>query len=148
VNVLIKVKEGIYWVGAVDWAIRSFHGYVTHRGSTYNSYLIVDEKICVVDFVKAPYADEQIEHIREVVDPARVDYIVANHAEPDHSGSIQKLMAACPNAKVIASPRCIPTLRKYYGADLKLESIEQHPTLSLGKRTLTFVPVPMAHPGE
>ena len=142
---MISVKEGIYWVGAVDWSIRNFHGYITHRGSSYNSYLVVDEKVALIDFVKAPFAEEQVAHISEVIDPKKVDYIVANHAEPDHSGSIRRVIEACPNAEVIATERCINTLRKYYGDDLKITPIEKKPTLKLGKRSLSFVPVPMAH---
>jgi anaerobic nitric oxide reductase flavorubredoxin len=142
---MIRVKDGIYWVGAVDWSIRNFHGYITHRGSSYNSYLVVDEKVAVIDFVKAPFAEEQVARVSEVIDPKKVDYIVANHAEPDHSGSIRRLIEACPNAEVIATERCINTLKKYYGDDLKITPIEKKPTLKLGKRSLTFVPVPMAH---
>ncbi len=142
---MIKVKEGIYWVGAVDWSIRNFHGYITHRGTSYNSYLVVDEKVAVIDFVKAPFAEEQVQRISEVIDPKKVNYIVANHAEPDHSGSIRRLMEACPNAEIIATERCINTLKKYYGDDLNITPIEKKPTLKLGKKSLTFVPVPMAH---
>jgi len=145
VTLLIKLKQDVYWVGAVDWTIRSFHSYVTHRGSSYNSYLITDENPCLIDFVKSPFAEEQITHIEEIIDPKRIDYIVANHAEPDHSGSIRKVIDALPNAKIIATTRCIQTLKKYYGDDLSITSIEEVPTLKLGRRSLTFVPVPMAH---
>ena len=142
---MIKLKQDVYWVGAVDWAIRSFHSYVTSRGSSYNSYLITDENPCLIDFVKSPFAEEQIAHIEEIIDPKRIDYIIANHAEPDHSGSIRKVMDALPNAKIIATVRCIQTLKKYYGDDLSITSIEEVPILKLGRRSLTFVPVPMAH---
>lgn len=142
---MVQLKEGIHWVGAVDWSIRSFHSYITHRGSSYNSYLIVDEKVALIDFVKAPFAEEQVTRIGEVIDPKKVDYIVANHAEPDHSGSIRRVIEACPNAEVIATERCINTFWKYYGSDIKMTPIEKKPSLKLGKRSLSFVPVPMAH---
>ena len=142
---MIQLKEGIYWVGAVDWSIRNFHSYITNRGSSYNSYLIVDEKIALVDFVKAPFAEEQVSRISEVIDPKKIDFIVSNHAEPDHSGSIRKVIDACPNAEVIATERGKNSLQKYYGDDLRITSIEQRPTLKLGKRSVNFVPVPMAH---
>jgi flavorubredoxin len=142
---VIRLKEGIYWVGVIDWTIRNFHGYITHRGSSYNSYLIIDDKICLIDFVKAPFADEQLANIKKIIDPSKIDYIVTNHAEPDHSGSIHKIIQACPNAQVISTTRSIQILRKYYGEDLKITSIEEIPTLNLGKRKLTFIPVPMAH---
>ncbi len=142
---MIQLKDGIYWVGAVDWSIRNFHGYITKRGSSYNSYLIVDDKVALVDFVKAPFAEEQVARISEVVDPKKIDYIVANHAEPDHSGSIRMVLEACPNAELIATERCMNTLWKYYGGDIKATPVERKPTLKLGKRSLTFVPTPMAH---
>ena len=142
---MIPVKEGIYWVGAVDWSIRNFHGYITHRGTSYNSYLVIDDKVALIDFVKAPFAEEQVVRISEVVEPKKVDYIVANHAEPDHSGSIRRVLEVCPNAEVIATERCVNTLTKYYGDDLKITPIEKKPILKLGKRSLSFVPVPMAH---
>ena len=141
----MQLREGIYWVGAVDWSIRNFHSYITHRGSSYNSYLVVDEKVTLIDFVKAPFAEEQVARISEIIDPKRVDYIVANHAEPDHSGSIRTVLEACSNAELVATERCINTLWKYYGGDIKATPIEKKPTLKLGKRSLSFIPVPMAH---
>lgn len=141
---MIQLKEGIYWVGAVDWDIKNFHGYITHRGSTYNAYLIVDEKIALVDTVKAPFLDDLLAHVKEIVDPKDIDYLISNHAEPDHSGSLIKMAEAAPNAEIIASERGITTLKKYYG-DLKITSIKEKPSLRLGKRTLNFVAVPMAH---
>jgi flavorubredoxin len=140
-----QLKNDIHWVGAVDWNIRNFHSYITHRGSSYNSYLIVDEKVALIDFVKAPFAEEQVARVTEVIDPKKVNYIVANHAEPDHSGSIRRLLEICPNAEMVATERCINTLRRYYGDDIKATPIEKMPSLKLGRRSLTFVPVPMAH---
>lgn len=142
---MIKLKEGVYWVGAVDWGVRNFHGYITHRGTTYNSYLIVDEKVALVDFVKAPFVEDQLDHIKEIVDPKEIDYIVSNHAEPDHSGSIRRITEEAPQAEVIATERGRMSLRKYYGDDLKITAMEEKPRLSLGNKNLTFVPVPMAH---
>ena len=100
---MIQLKEGVYWVGAIDWNIRNFHGYITHRGTTYNAYLIVDEKIALVDTVKAPFFSEMMGRIKEIVDPKKIDYLVANHAEPDHSGSLLKFLEVVPDAEVIAS---------------------------------------------
>ncbi len=75
----VKLKEGVYWVGAIDWNLRDFHGYVTGRGATYNSYLIIDEKITLVDGVKKPFADEWMERIKQIVDPSKIDYFICNH---------------------------------------------------------------------
>lgn len=77
----VKLVEGIYWVGAVDWTIRNFHGYVTPTGTTYNAYLIVDDKIALIDTVKGPFCEELLENIRQVVDPSKIDYVISNHAE-------------------------------------------------------------------
>ena len=85
-----KLAEGVYWVGVVDWGLKHFHGFElsTHRGSTYNAYLVVDEKVALVDTVWAPFTEEFLANVREIVDPARIDYVIANHAEPDHSGGL------------------------------------------------------------
>ncbi|MCD6334657.1 MAG: FprA family A-type flavoprotein, partial [Candidatus Latescibacteria bacterium] len=72
----VKIKENVYWVGAVDWNLRSFHGYRTPSGSTYNAYLIVDEKIALVDTVKRPFAEELLERIGQVIEPAKIDYLI------------------------------------------------------------------------
>ena len=95
-----ELVPGIHWVGAVDWRIKQFHGHELsiHRGTTYNSYLIVDEKVAVVDTVMAPYAGDFLENIRSLVDPARIDYIVINHSEPDHAGALPALRELCPRA--------------------------------------------------
>ena len=84
----VELKPDVYWVGAIDWNARSFHGYTTEDGITYNAYLIMDEKITLIDTVKAPFANEMLERISSVCDPADIDVIVANHVEMDHSGSL------------------------------------------------------------
>ena len=91
----IEVKPDVYWVGGVDWNERSFHGYTTERGSTYNAYLIMDEKITLIDTCKRPFVDELIERIGTIVDPAKIDYIVSNHVEMDHSGEIFSFRLLC-----------------------------------------------------
>ncbi|MDH5199870.1 MAG: FprA family A-type flavoprotein [Candidatus Bathyarchaeota archaeon] len=144
-DVMITLKQGIHWVGAVDWNIRNFHGYITHRGTTYNAYLIVDEKVALVDTVKEPFFPEMMERIREIVDPKKIDYLVSNHTEPDHSGAITKALGEMEGAELIASNMGVKGLRRYYGEDLKCTSIREKPTINLGKRTLQFVPVPMVH---
>ena len=102
----VLLKDGIYWVGAVDWDMRYFHGptFGTHRGTTYNSYLIVDEKITLVDTVYPPFAGEMLERIRKIIDPSRIDYIVINHVEVDHSGALPELMKLAPGPRYTAAP--------------------------------------------
>ncbi len=142
---MTELKEGIHWVGAVDWNVRNFHGYITHRGTTYNAYLIVDEKIALVDTVKEPFFPEMMRRIEQVVDPKEVDYLISNHTEPDHSGAITMFLEVAENAELIASNLGVKGLRSYYGEDLRVTSITDKPSLSLGGRTLSFVPVPMVH---
>ncbi len=139
------LREGIHWVGAVDWNVRNFHGYVTRRGTTYNAYLIVDEKVALVDTVKEPFFSEMLERIERIVDPEEIDYLISNHTEPDHSGAVTKTLGVARNAELIASEMGVKGLRSYYGEDLTCTSIKEKPTLSLGRRTLKFVPVPMVH---
>jgi len=142
-----EIKKGIYWVGAVDWNIRSFHGhtYTTERGTTYNSYLIVDEKIALVDTVYRPFAEEMIEKIRAIVAPEKIDYIIANHVEPDHSGAMPALMNLCPKAKVYGTAKCKEGLYRYYYKDWDFQTVNTGDSLKLGKRTLSFVEAPMIH---
>ena len=140
-----EIKPGIYWVGGIDWDLRNFHGYLTQRGSTYNSYLIVDEKITLVDNVKYYKAEEQIRRISDIVDPSKIDYIVQNHIEMDHSGSLPRIMELCPNATVYASPKGVEGLRKHYKKEWNYQEVKSGDTLDLGKRQLNFVQTPMVH---
>jgi flavorubredoxin len=142
---MTELKPGVHWVGAIDWNIRNFHGYVTHRGTTYNSYLIVDEKIALVDTVKEHFYPEMMKRIRDIIDPRDINYLISNHTEPDHSGSITKLMDDVQGIELIASPLGIQNLRRYYGDDMEITSIKERPTLSLGKKTLHFAAIPMVH---
>ena len=103
----VEIKPDIYWVGGIDWDIRNFHGYSTNRGTTYNAYLIIDKEITLVDTVKHYLFDEMISRIKEIIDPKKIDYIISNHVEMDHSGSLPKILKICPNAKVFTSSRGI-----------------------------------------
>jgi anaerobic nitric oxide reductase flavorubredoxin len=143
----VKVLENIYWVGAVDWNIRHFHGfaYSTHRGTTYNAYLIIDKKIALVDTVKHSFAGEMIQRIKEIVDPSKIDYLIANHVESDHSGSIAKILELAPNATVVGTANCKEGLEKHYFGNWKFQTVKTGDTLNLGKRTLTFLEAPMLH---
>lgn len=141
----MKIAEGVYWVGAIDWNLRNFHGYETEKGSTYNAYLILDEKITLIDAVKGGFEAEMLARISSVIDPAKIDVIISNHAEPDHSGGIPAVLERAKNAKVYcAAGAGVKDLTAYYG-DLGYIGVKAGETLSLGKRTLTFVPTPMVH---
>lgn len=141
----VQIREDIWWVGGIDWDLRNFHGYSTERGSTYNAYLIVDEKITLIDNVKHYLYDEMIERIAQVVDPAKIDIIVQNHAEMDHSGGLPKLMKLCPNAKLYCSPNGVKNLEMQFHQDWPFSPVQNGQTLNLGKRNLQFVLTPMVH---
>ncbi len=141
----VEIKPTIYWVGGIDWHLRNFHGYMTQRGTTYNAYLILDEKVVLVDTVKHYLYDEMLARIRAVIDPAKIDYLVSNHVEMDHSGSLAKLVALAPKAKVITSPNGAKGLRRHYKQDWDPLVVKSGDTLPIGKRTLQFFLTPMVH---
>ena len=141
-----ELKEGINWVGYIDWTVRDFHGYKTESGSTYNAYLVEDEKCAVIDGVKGPYAESQIKRIAARVDLGRIDYVVCNHAEPDHSGGLPALMKVCPNAVMVCNAKCKDALEKHYDtADWEWQIVNDGDTIPLGKRSLSFLNTPMVH---
>lgn len=143
---IVEVKKGIYSVGSVDWNARSFHGYSTSRGITYNAYLIIDEKITLIDAVKKEFVDDLIARISEIIDPAKIDYLVSNHVEMDHSGGIPAIMKIAKNATIVTSdPSGIKGLKAHYGEEFNYMGVKPGDTLSLGARTLSFVPTPMLH---
>lgn len=142
----VMLREGIYYVGAVDWNVRSFHGYSTNRGATYNAYLIIDEKITLIDTVKAPFAGELIKRISEIIDPEKIDYVISNHVEMDHSSGIPAIMEVAKNATIITSaPSGRKGLEAHYGTSYKYQEVKGGDVLSLGKRSLAFVTTPMLH---
>lgn len=141
------VKENVYSVGAVDWNERHFHGstYVTKRGATYNSYLILDEKITLIDTVHKDFGKELLDNIRCVADPSKIEVIVINHIEPDHSGAFPEILKACPNAKIYGTEKAKQGLLKYYGVCGDWTSVKLGSKINIGKRTLEFIDVPMIH---
>jgi len=139
-----KITEHVYWVGAIDWNIRDFHGYATHRGSTYNAYLIMGEKIVLVDTVKRPFYKQLMSRIASVVDPGRIDLIISNHSEMDHSGCLPEAIATIKPEKVFASPMGVKALRQNLGLT-GVEEIKDGQTLSLGNLTLSFLETRMLH---
>lgn len=145
----VKLAKGVYWVGVIDWNIRDFHGYVTPKGTTYNAYLIVDKKIALVDTVKSHFAGELIKNIQKIIDPTKIDYVISNHVEMDHSGSLPVLMRLIPNAKLIATKRGRDGLCHHYNGmgckDWNFEVVETGNELNLGKKTLMFIEATMLH---
>ena len=141
----VTLAEGINWVGVVDWNLRDFHGYSTYRGATYNAYLITDEKTALVDTVKYPFSNELLQKIQEITDPEKIDYIIINHVEMDHSSSLPMIAKIAKNATIVASQRGKDAIIEHYGADFHIETVKTGDELKLGKRTLRFIEAPMLH---
>jgi flavorubredoxin len=143
----IEILPDIYWVGAVDWNVRTFHGhtYSTNRGTTYNAYLILDDKITLVDTVLGAFASEMLERIRQIIAPEEIDYIIANHVETDHSGALPEVLKLCPKAKIFGTEKCKEGLYRHYYSNWDFQTVKTNDKLKLGKRMLTFIEAPMIH---
>ncbi len=142
----VEIKKDIYWVGALDWQIRDFHGYSTPKGTTYNAYLAVDQKVALFDTVKKPFTGELVQNIKKIIDPARIDYLVVNHVEMDHSGAIPEMIELIKPEKVFCSPMGKKTLIQHYRReDWPFEVVETGNTLSLGARSVSFLETRMLH---
>ncbi|MCF8144642.1 MAG: flavodoxin domain-containing protein [Deltaproteobacteria bacterium] len=142
----VEIAEGIYWVGAIDWNIRDFHGYSTYQGSTYNAYLIMDDKITLIDTVKKPFADELLANIGQIVDPKKIDYVISNHTEMDHSGGLPRVMHKVGEDKPLyCSKMGHKNLSRHFPQSWNYQPVEDGGELNLGKRTLTFMETRMLH---
>lgn len=142
----IEVKPDVYWVGVIDWNERSFDGHAIDRGSTYNAYLIMDEHVTLIDTCKGDFADEMLQRIASVVDPSRIEYVIANHGEMDHSGALPRIMEVAPNACVVTSePNGLACLKGCYGDIYHYQGVKTGDTLCIGKRTLSFTTTVMVH---
>jgi len=138
--------ENVDWVGYVDWNVRDFHGYSTERGATYNAYLVRDEKTALIDAVKQPFAEQLLANVAALCELSKVDYVVCNHAEPDHAGGLPRVMAALPNARLVCDRKCAEGLSKHFDTSgWRIQLVATGDTVSLGKRTLHFIETPMVH---
>ncbi|MCD6388453.1 MAG: MBL fold metallo-hydrolase, partial [Desulfobulbaceae bacterium] len=141
-----EIKENIHWVGVVDWNIRDFHGYSTYKGTTYNSFLVMDEKIALVDTVKKPFKQELIDNIRELTDPEKIDYIIVNHVEMDHTGSLPEMIDLIKPEKIFCSPMGHKALLSHFHReDWPYEIVKSGDSISLGKKTVHFLETKMLH---
>ncbi len=142
----VMLKEGVYWVGAIDWNVRNFHGYHTPVGTTFNAYLLVDDKIALIDTVKHGFYREMLDQVREIVDPKDIDYIVSNHVEMDHSGSLPMMMKEAKKARIVTMEKFGESgLRETFHADWDAIPVRKGSEISLGKKKLAFIPTPMLH---
>jgi flavorubredoxin len=141
----VRITDRVWWVGAIDWNIRDFHGYTTRRGSTYNAYLVMADKITLMDTVKAPFREEMLSRIASVVDPKEIRYIVSNHSEMDHSGCLPEIIEMIRPEKVFASPMGVKTLQELFHRPAEIVPLKDGSRLSLGNATLDFMETRMLH---
>ncbi len=142
-----KVKNNVYWVGKIDWELRKFHGeeYSTHKGSTYNSYLVRDTRTALIDTVWSPFREEFIDQLSQEIALSDIDFIIASHAEPDHSGALPELMKAIPDKPIYCTANAIKSLKGYYHQDWNFQVVKTGDRLNLGSKELVFVSAPMLH---
>ncbi len=144
---MFKINDRVTWVGKIDWDLKKFHGeeYSTHRGSSYNSYLIQDDKTVLIDTVWAPYDEEYVTNLKKVIDLNKIDYIIANHAEVDHSGSLPEIMKEIPNTPIYCTANGVKSLKGHYHQDWNFVVVKTGDVLDLGAGKLIFIEAPMLH---
>jgi len=142
----VEIADRVYSVGVADWNLRDFHGFSTDRGVTYNAFLVVGEKTALVDAVKDVYADELLANVAAITDPSSVDYVVCNHAEPDHAGALGAVMKSLPNAVLVCNRRGREALARHFDTSgWKFQIVAGGEAVSLGSRSLRFIDTPMVH---
>ena len=143
----LHIKSNVSWIGKIDWELRKFHGeeYSTHRGSTYNSYLIEEEKNVVIDTVWGPFAKEYVTNLEKIIDLKKIDYVIANHAESDHSSGLPELMRRIPDTPIYCTANGVKSLKGHYHQDWNFHPVKTGDRLSVGKKELIFVEATMLH---
>ncbi len=141
-----EMTKNVYWIGALHPDLRVFDIIMnTKNGTTYNSYLIQDDKTAIIDTVKAKFAEPYVEHIKSLVDPGSIDYIIMQHNEPDHSGALLKLLSVAPNAQVVCSKSAVKYVENITNADIQIKAVSNKEVLKLGSRSLQFFASPYCH---
>ncbi len=142
-----KINDAVTWVGKIDWELRTFHGeeYSTHRGSSYNSYLVRDEKTVLIDTVWKPFGKEFVVNLKKEIDLNKIDYIIANHSEIDHSGALLELMREMPNTPIYCTKNGAKILKGHYHQNWNFIEVKTGDTLEIGKNKLIFVEARMLH---
>lgn len=144
---MLEIKKNVYWVGIKDWELRRFHGHElsTHRGSSYNSYLIKDDKTVLVDTVWDPYKEEFVENLQKHTPLDKIDAIVINHIEPDHGGSLGYLMERIPDVPIYCTKNGAEIIKKHFHKDWNFNIVKTGDSLKLGEYELVFVEMQMLH---
>lgn len=141
----VQISEKVYWVGAIDWNLRDFHGYATHRGTTYNAYLILSEKPTLIDTVKKEFYPEMLARIKTVLDPQKIDIIISNHAEMDHSGALLQAVADLNPSEIYASAMGVKNLVAQLHPPFDIKPVKTGDKIDIGGDTLSFVEARMLH---
>ncbi len=141
----VRINDYIYWVGAIDWNIRDFHGYSTKRGTTYNAFLVLADKITLIDTVKEPFKNEMVSRISSIIDPGDISYIISNHSEMDHSGCMQEIIDTVNPEKVFASVMGVKTLSNHFHTINEIIAVKDNESISLGNMDVTFIETRMLH---
>ena len=142
-----KIKENVSWVGKIDWELRKFHGeeYSTHRGSSYNSYLVKDEKTALIDTVWGKFSGEFVQNLKKEIPLEKIDFVIANHAESDHSGALPELMRHIPDTPIYCTSNGVKSLTGHYHQDWNFHVVKTGDKLSLGSKELIFIEAQMLH---
>ena len=141
-----EIRPGIFWVGVNDRTTDLFEGiWPLPHGISYNAYLVVGEKVALIDGVKAPFAEEFLKNISAIVPLERIAYIVVNHMEPDHTGTLPLIRRLAPRASILATVRALPMLERFYGISDGTREVSDGETLDLGGKTLRFFHIPFVH---
>ncbi len=141
----LQISNHVYWVGAIDWNIRDFHGYSTNRGTTYNAYLILGEKPTLIDTVKKEFYGEMLARIQSIIDPKKIEIIISNHAEMDHSGALNQAVADMQPSEVYASVMGVKNLTAQLRPTYPIKAVKTGDKISVGDDTLSFVEARMLH---
>jgi len=141
----VQVTDRVYWVGAIDWSIRDFHGYLTGRGTTYNAFLVLADKITLIDTVKAPYRNELMARIASVIDPGDISVIISNHSEMDHSGCLIDVIDTVAPDAVYASPMGVKALTRHFGPNLPITEVKSGESIDMGNMEAVVMETRMLH---
>ncbi|MDF2890684.1 MAG: fold hydrolase [Clostridia bacterium] len=142
-----KINDSVTWVGKIDWELRKFHGdeYSTHKGSSYNSYLVRGEKTVLIDTVWRPFAKEFVENLKKEIDLNKIDTIIINHGEPDHSGALPELMREIPNTPIYCTKNCVSSLKGHYHQDWNFVEVKTGDKLNIGSKDFIFIEARLLH---
>ena len=143
----VEVVKDVYWVGALDYNVRNFHGYsyTTHHGTTYNAYLVMGKKIALIDGVLGLFSEEMFSRISEIIEPEKIDYMISNHTEMDHSGAVPDVLKVMKNAKLVCTAKAVDELKKHYPDGWDIQTVKTGDEIDLGGKTLRFYEAPMLH---